>query len=128
MACCVLCIGLEHCSPFGEGLLCSQMTQDLLICQWQHQDMWQPAVQFERDKNQPSIIIWSCGNEAGIGQAHYDMADYYRKRDPSRPTHYEVSSPCHVIAQAVLPCVVGAAQLSARLAHLHGRDGHHLTE
>eukprot|EP00891_Asterochloris_glomerata_P003572 jgi/Astpho2/3572/Aster-06480 len=44
---------------------------------------------FERDKNQPSIIIWSCGNEAGIGQAHYDMADYYRKRDPSRPTHYE---------------------------------------
>ena len=28
----------------------------------------------ERDKNQPSIIIWSLGNEAGYGPAHLSMA------------------------------------------------------
>ena len=28
----------------------------------------------ERDKNQPSVIIWSLGNEAGYGPAHLTMA------------------------------------------------------
>ncbi|KAA6422205.1 MAG: hydrolyzing O-glycosyl compounds [Trebouxia sp. A1-2] len=42
-----------------------------------------------RDKNHPSIIVWSCGNESGFGSAHSDMAKFYRQLDPSRPTHYE---------------------------------------
>lgn len=49
-------------------------------------------VQIQRDKNHPSIILWSCGNESGFGKAHTDMAKYYRQLDPSRPTHYEVNS------------------------------------
>lgn len=47
-------------------------------------------MQIKRDKNHPSIIAWSCGNEAGFGKAHSDMANFYRQLDPSRPTHYEV--------------------------------------
>ncbi|KAL3153868.1 hypothetical protein ABBQ32_013441 [Trebouxia sp. C0010 RCD-2024] len=43
----------------------------------------------KRDKNHPSIIAWSCGNESGFGKAHSDMANFYRQLDPSRPTHYE---------------------------------------
>jgi beta-galactosidase len=43
----------------------------------------------ERDKNHPSIILWSLGNEAGDGQNLEAMAAWLRARDPSRPIHYE---------------------------------------
>ena len=43
----------------------------------------------ERDKNHPSIIIWSLGNEAGEGENLEAMAAWVRERDPSRPVHYE---------------------------------------
>jgi len=43
----------------------------------------------ERDKNQPSIIIWSLGNEAGKGKTFTDMQAWVHARDASRPVHYE---------------------------------------
>jgi beta-galactosidase/beta-glucuronidase len=43
----------------------------------------------ERDKNHPSVIIWSLGNEAGYGPNHYAMSKWIKKRDRSRPIHYE---------------------------------------
>lgn len=43
----------------------------------------------ERDKNHPSIIIWSLGNETGMGQNFEDMAQIIRLIDPTRPLHYE---------------------------------------
>ena len=43
----------------------------------------------ERDKNHPSVIIWSLGNESGYGAHHDAMAAWLRHRDPSRPVHYE---------------------------------------
>lgn len=43
----------------------------------------------ERDKNHPSIIIWSLGNESGYGPNHAAMADWIHQADPSRPVHYE---------------------------------------
>jgi len=43
----------------------------------------------ERDKNHPSIIMWSVGNESGVGQNHRAMAEYYKKRDGSRLVHSE---------------------------------------
>lgn len=43
----------------------------------------------ERDKNHPSIIMWSMGNESGAGRNIGLMADWTRERDPSRPIHYE---------------------------------------
>lgn len=43
----------------------------------------------ERDKNHPSVIIWSLGNEAGDGTNFQTMSDWLHRRDPSRPVHYE---------------------------------------
>ncbi|HOX58725.1 MAG TPA: glycoside hydrolase family 2 TIM barrel-domain containing protein [Candidatus Paceibacterota bacterium] len=43
----------------------------------------------ERDKNHPSVIIWSLGNEAGDGPNFEATSKWIRQRDPSRPVHYE---------------------------------------
>jgi beta-galactosidase len=43
----------------------------------------------ERDKNHPSIILWSLGNESGYGPHHDAMAAWIRQYDSSRPLHYE---------------------------------------
>ena len=43
----------------------------------------------ERDKNHPSVILWSLGNESGMGPNHAAMAGWIRESDPTRPIHYE---------------------------------------
>jgi beta-galactosidase len=48
----------------------------------------------ERDKNHPSIVLWSLGNESGAGRNLGAMADWARRRDPSRPIHYEHDWSC----------------------------------
>ncbi|HSV72868.1 MAG TPA: glycoside hydrolase family 2 TIM barrel-domain containing protein [Chthonomonadales bacterium] len=42
-----------------------------------------------RDRNHPSVLIWSLGNEAGFGRNHIAMAAAARAIDPARPIHYE---------------------------------------
>jgi len=42
-----------------------------------------------RDRNHPSVILWSLGNESGYGENHDELADAIRRLDPSRPLHYE---------------------------------------
>ncbi|MFI5801441.1 glycoside hydrolase family 2 TIM barrel-domain containing protein [Streptomyces sp. NPDC051561] len=61
---------------------------------------WTPALldrarrMVERDKNHPSVIIWSLGNEAGTGRGLTAMAQWIRDRDPSRLIHYEGDRGC----------------------------------
>ena len=43
----------------------------------------------ERDKNHPSVIFWSLGNESGYGANHAAMASWLHEFDPTRPVHYE---------------------------------------
>lgn len=43
----------------------------------------------ERDKNHASVIFWSLGNEASNGKAFFDMYDWAKVRDNSRPVQYE---------------------------------------
>ena len=43
----------------------------------------------ERDKNHPSIIFWSLGNESGSGFNHAAMAQWIQYYDDTRPVHYE---------------------------------------
>ena len=46
----------------------------------------------ERDKNHPSIILWSMGNEGGNGYNFYRAYSWLKDRDPSRPIQYERAS------------------------------------
>ncbi len=43
----------------------------------------------ERDKNHPSVIIWSMGNECGDGRIFEAEYAYLKQRDPSRPVQFE---------------------------------------
>ena len=43
----------------------------------------------ERDKNHPSVIIWSLGNECGNGVNFENAYDWMKQRDPLRPVSYE---------------------------------------
>ncbi len=44
---------------------------------------------YQRDKNHPAILIWSCGNESFGGKDIFEMSEFYRKNDPDRLVHYE---------------------------------------
>jgi beta-galactosidase len=43
----------------------------------------------ERDKNHPSVVIWSLGNECGDGTNIAAEYQWVKQRDPGRPVHYE---------------------------------------
>ncbi|WP_212841692.1 glycoside hydrolase family 2 TIM barrel-domain containing protein [Catellatospora sp. IY07-71] len=47
-----------------------------------------------RDRNHPSVIMWSLGNEAGVGENLGHMAAAIRALDSSRPLHYEGDRSC----------------------------------
>ncbi len=44
---------------------------------------------FEIDKNHPSVIIWSLGNECGNGPVFYDAYDWLKQNDTTRPVQFE---------------------------------------
>ncbi len=57
--------------------------------QWRAACLDRAANMLERDKNHASVLFWSCGNESfGVANIHA-MAEYFRRRDPNRPVHYE---------------------------------------
>ncbi len=47
---------------------------------------------FERDKNHPSVLMWSVGNESGVGKNHRLMSEYFHRRDPGCLVHSEDAS------------------------------------
>ena len=74
---------------------------------------WEPMHQervermVERDKNHPSIIIWSMGNEAGGGETFDNISDWLHERDPTRIVSYEGSAkggPSIVAAHSDIQC------------------------
>jgi len=57
--------------------------------EWKAQHMDRIIRAVERDKNHASVIFWSLGNEASNGKAFFDMYDWAKERDKSRPVQYE---------------------------------------
>jgi len=56
---------------------------------WKADHLYRTRNMFERDKNQPCIITWSLGNEAGNGVNFYATYDYLKSVDSTRPVQYE---------------------------------------
>jgi len=57
--------------------------------QWQDIVLDRAVSMYERDKNHPSILIWSLGNESYVGDVLLETARYFRRQDDSRLVHYE---------------------------------------
>jgi beta-galactosidase len=55
---------------------------------WENAHLDRVSRMVERDKNHPSIIIWSLGNEAGTGPNFANAAEWIRKHDPNRLISY----------------------------------------
>ena len=74
-----------------------------------HQPDWKgcllsrAARMLERDKNFPSVIGWSLGNESGMGPGHEAMAAWLRARDPRRPVQYESGGSCTSVTDIICP-------------------------
>ncbi|MHB0998260.1 MAG: beta-galactosidase, LacZ type [Armatimonadota bacterium] len=51
----------------------------------------------QRDKNHPSVILWSLGNESNLGRNHESMANKTREIDPTRFIHYEGDQELRVV-------------------------------
>ena len=92
---------LELCDEYGLYVVdeCDLETHGFEPVGWRgnpaDDPRWQDALvdrmrrMVERDKNRPSVILWSLGNESGVGRNLAAMAGWARRRDPSRPLHYE---------------------------------------
>ncbi|MCU1658626.1 MAG: glycoside hydrolase family 2 barrel, partial [Pseudonocardiales bacterium] len=92
---------LDLCDEYGLWVMdeCDLETHGFFLNGWRNNPsddpQWQQAMvdrmrrTVERDKNHPSIIMWSLGNESGTGRNLAAMADWARERDSSRPLHYE---------------------------------------
>jgi len=57
--------------------------------QWETQIVDRGVRMVQRDRNHPSIVMWSMGNESGYGCCHEALAQAIRALDASRPIHYE---------------------------------------
>ncbi|GAA4854550.1 glycoside hydrolase family 2 TIM barrel-domain containing protein [Saccharopolyspora cebuensis] len=61
--------------------------------EWQAAFAERFAAMLERDKNHPSVVLWDTGNEAGLGEAHFAMAEHARATDPTRPLYHQSNHP-----------------------------------
>ena len=57
--------------------------------EWTHAYLDRVERMYERDKNHPSVIMWSLGNESGVGRNQVTMANYLHERDPRNIVHCE---------------------------------------
>ncbi|MFI7015907.1 glycoside hydrolase family 2 TIM barrel-domain containing protein [Streptomyces sp. NPDC050164] len=92
---------LDLCDEYGLWVIdeCDLETHGFTEQDWRDNpvddDRWTPALldraarMVERDKNHPSIVFWSLGNEAGTGRGLTAMAEWIHDRDPERLVHYE---------------------------------------
>ena len=56
--------------------------------QWREMMLDRANSCYQRDKNHPAILIWSCGNESFGGKTIYEMSQLFRQLDKHRLVHY----------------------------------------
>ena len=80
----------ELCDQYGiyldhEG----KIVQPAFLPEWKAAMLDRQKLLVERDKNHPSVIVWSLGNESSNGDNFMDCYQWIKNRDNSRPVQYE---------------------------------------
>lgn len=98
---------IDECDLETHGFMELDETNDYIDPHWTNNPsddpVWEDAYvdrmrrMVERDKNHPSVILWSLGNEAGTGRNLAAMAAWTRGRDSTRPIHYEHDVACEYV-------------------------------
>jgi beta-galactosidase len=86
----------DLCDHYGlyvmdEANICTHGTRGLLANdpRWTGAFLDRAIRMAERDKNHPSVVIWSMGNESGYGPTFAAISGWLHGFDPTRPVHYE---------------------------------------
>jgi beta-galactosidase len=86
----------DLCDRYGiyvldEANICTHGTRGFLANdpRWHNAFLDRAIRMAERDKNHPSVIIWSMGNESGYGPNFAAISGWLHAFDPTRPVHYE---------------------------------------
>ncbi len=85
---------------------------------WHDAFMQRTVAMVERDKNEPSIILWSLGNEADNGVNFFSTYDWIKERDPTRPVVHEQARYARN-TDIILPMYAGIRYM---LRHAEGND------
>ncbi len=80
---------LDEANIETHGLWLGRGIQPGMLPEWEEAHLDRVRRMLERDKNHPSVIAWSMGNEAGDGPTFDNMSDWLHARDPGRPVFYE---------------------------------------
>lgn len=92
---------LRLCDEYGLWVVeeCDLETHGFIYTGWEGNppadEQWAPALHdrirrmVERDKNHPSVVVWSMANESWTGDTFGELERWIRERDPSRPIMYE---------------------------------------
>lgn len=72
----------SHGMGYGKESLAKDST-------WYDAHLYRTRNMYERDKNNPSVIIWSLGNEAGDGTNFVKTYQWLKSNDKTRPVQYE---------------------------------------
>lgn len=88
--------------------------------QWQNSFAQRIMRMVERDKNHPSIISWSFGNESGTGANFAAMGGWIKDYDPTRFVHYEGAQgdPTHPDYHAIKSWYASAEDIAPRFTPL----------
>ena len=81
--------------------------------EWEKATVDRNLAAVERNKNHPAVIIWSMGNEAGPGENFAAAYAAIKKRDTTRPVHYERDWSCADMESCMYPSVEWVQQKAA---------------
>lgn len=85
--------------------------------EWTHAYLERMTRMVMRDKNHPSILFWSLGNESGVGMNHAAMAGWVRQYDPYRIVQvYEFEGPNPLVTDIRVPMYPKLSWLEEQLA------------
>lgn len=82
--------------------------------EWEAQHVWRNKNMVEQSKNNPCVIMWSYGNEAGPGNNFVAVRDWIKSRDTSRPTQYERNNDLADLCSNQYPSVQWTREIAAR--------------
>lgn len=115
--------GSIHRFPWQEGGFFNHQEGSLTnLPEWEDAFVERMVRAVERDKNHPSIIFWSLGNESDFGDNHRAMLRWLHSRDDDRLTHYEGASAANIYELDVYSRMYPSLEEIERLAR-EGTEG-----